>query len=200
MAWFLETLQWYNHWTSRSTKLPYSKRAPTKCPWHALLSSTKNYHMYRTSGMGWSFEGCIQLRRNFLKLKDILLSSHCCLTPLSQYTPSVSCYMNTWCDKKHAISSVTDPIPMAPFSEQHRVMYGRTQWGSTGKLAQFNANLQHPYIYCRTVNSKTIGSSSSSSSFENRLLLPCCYSLPEWSLLPLNKEMWSYVSSYINRY
>lgn len=169
MAWFLESLQWYNHWTSLSTKLPYSKRAPTKCLWHALLSSTKNYRMYRTSGMDWSFEGCIQLRRNFLKLKDILLSPHCCLTPLSQSTPSMSCCMNTWRDKEHAISSVTDPVPRAPYSEQHRVMYGRTQRGGTGKLAQFNVNLQHPYIYWRTESSKTIGSSSSSSSFENRL-------------------------------
>lgn len=178
MAWFLESLQWYNHWT-------WSSQSHNCRTLWGLQQNASDMHYQAaqkttacTEPLAWiealkaafSWQGTFWSWRTFYSLPTAVWHHY--------HDPHHLCAvcMNAWHDKEHAISSVTDPILMALFSEQHRVMYGRTWWGGNDKLVQFSANLQHPYSYCRTVSSITIGSSFSSSLFEIDSL-PCCYSI-----------------------
>lgn len=134
--------------------------------------------------MNQSLEGCIQLMRNFLKLKDISLSpppmSDIIIMICAQCRPAVCRCRSLQADREQASSSVTEAILKAPFIEQHWVTIWELmvvwQWQTHRGLCR---NCLHPYLSCRTVNPIIIASSSSSSSSE---MDSCCYLAAIWSL------------------
>lgn len=156
--------------------------------------------------MNQSLEGCIQLTRSFLKLKDILLSPLCCLTSPPRFLsdPGQLCWACELTGTKHPSGSVQKPSWRLHSLNRAGRPCGSTWWCGSGRLAECRAQTVHTltFIVEQWLQKLSLPPPTHLSVKRNPVVTWPLFDpyhdlgyLPEPSLLPLNKEKWSYVSS-----
>lgn len=207
MAWFPESLQQCNHWTFQSTwshswhvlKEGSNKMPPTR----SIKHHTKLLHMQNAchESKPWRLHSADK------KLCEV--EGHFALSPLmmtssSRFVSEASYVLLLECASWQgtASSSVTEVIMMAPFIEQVQVP-DSTWWCGNGRPAMSRANSLHPttFVVEQWVQQLLFPHHRLSLKWTPVVILLLfdpyhdLSHLPDRSLLPLNKEMWSYVSS-----